>query len=87
MPTHRKVSCYGSSNSSKKAEFTTSGYNTVCYVCEGRGVKIMEGEDCFRRGLSHSFKLPVHDICLANLLTLNDEILKAPLNQSCLSVP
>ena len=34
------------------------GYNTVYYVCEGRGVKIMEGEECFRRGLSHDFKLP-----------------------------
>ena len=58
MPTHRKVSCYGSPNSSKKAGFTTRSYNTVCYMCEGRSVKIMEGEDCFRRGLSYGFKLP-----------------------------
>ena len=27
-------------------------------MCEGKGVKIMEGEDCFRPGLSHDFKLP-----------------------------
>ncbi len=27
-------------------------------MCEGRSVKIMEGEDCFRRGLSYGFKLP-----------------------------
>ena len=30
-------------------------------MCEGRSMKIMEGGDCFRRGLSHGFKLPLSE--------------------------
>lgn len=42
------------------------------YTCEGRGVKIMEGEDCFRRGLSRGFKLPFQSYKTAFCVGKND---------------